>query len=190
MLGKPSRRTRRHLESNGLRATAAVVEIGDSGPTFTDGTGPSATKELLLSATLRVQPQEGPAFEKQGRFRFPKFHPPKPGDSVEVIYDPDDHDKLMLYNEPLTTADVGASLAGTGLSSGRDVSRADQAAAMKEAEKWLQAYGQSGAGLGAGGDRVADEALAKLERLQALKDQGALSDEEFEREKAKLVGEG
>jgi hypothetical protein len=45
------------------------------------------------------------------------------------------------------------------------------------------------AGSGGGGGRKAGDSIGKLERLQKLREDGALSDAEFEREKAKILAE-
>jgi hypothetical protein len=49
---------------------------------------------------------------------------------------------------------------------------------------WGTGVGSSGVGGGGTGDQI-----AKLERLQKLRQSGALTDIEFEREKAKILSE-
>jgi Short C-terminal domain/Phospholipase_D-nuclease N-terminal len=57
-------------------------------------------------------------------------------------------------------------------------------AQQQEQQKQLDTYIRQTAGSGAGGGSAADE----LTKLAALHDQNKLSDEEFERAKAKIVG--
>ena len=142
MLGKPSRRTRKHLDENGRVAQAEVLEIADSGPTFEregherkwwrpddaipDWMRPSRQiYEIALKTRLRVRPEGEPEFDVETTIRFPQSYEPKAGDEIEVIYDPEDHDKLMLgeYDPHDASLDEGTK---------------------KTAQDWLNAYGQGG----------------------------------------------
>ena len=149
MLGKPSRRTRRHLNEKGRVAQAEVLEIADTGPTIEregadrkwwrpddsipDWMRPSRqVYEMALKTRLRVRPEGEAEFDVETTIRFPESYEPKVGDEIEVIYDPDDHDKLMLgrYDPHAPTLDEGTK---------------------KTAQDWMNAYGQGGeaASLGA-----------------------------------------
>jgi hypothetical protein len=87
-------------------------------------------------------------------------------------------------------ANAEARVAGTkssagglsGISSAFGQARAMQAMASKL--PWGTGVGSSGVGGGGTGDQI-----AKLERLQKLRQSGALTDIEFEREKAKILSE-
>lgn len=186
MFGKASRRTRKRLQKHGRTATATVVQVAGFGPALTRGEGPSREREVVLKATLRVEPGDEAPFEVSGTFRFPKGAVPEEGGKVSVIYDPADHDEVMLEDLVVPEAALGPAIAGTGLGSGRRLDAAQQQDMMQEAQAWLSAYGQGGAGLGgAPGDPVQE-----LERLSLLKQQGAISEAEFEAEKARLLGHG
>ena len=137
MLGKPSRRTREHLNENGRVAQAEVLEIADSGPTF-DRTGPERkwwrpdnaipewmrpgqqVHEIALKTRLRVRPEGEPEFDVETTIRFPQRYEPKVGDEIEVVYDPEDHDELMLGRyEPHDASRVATgAISGPGMTTG------------------------------------------------------------------------
>jgi putative oligomerization/nucleic acid binding protein len=110
-----------------------------------------------------------------------------------VIYDPEDHEKVIL--DESTEAVTGAALAGAGL----DPNAINDALAA--AKQWQQQAGAagaggpavinlSGAGLGGlgGAPAPAADPVDQLERLAKLHESGALTDAEFAQEKAKLLG--
>jgi hypothetical protein len=188
MLGKPSKRLKKQLEENGVRAQAKVLEVAEKGMAVTNGAeGVVANTTLAMKATLEITPEDGtPAFQVTQRFRFSQFAVPTAGQTLAVIYDPEDHDKLIL--DESADAQQGAVLAGAGL----DPNTIQDA--MKAAQQWQQ----QGAALQAGqmpgvpappAAAPADaDPVAQLEKLQALKEKGALTDAEFAQEKAKILG--
>jgi hypothetical protein len=188
MLGKPSKRLKKHLEENGVHSQAKVLEVAEKGMAVTSGAeGVVANTTLALKCKLEITPEDGtPAFQITERFRFSQFAVPTAGQTVAVIYDPADHGKLILDESP--DAVQGAALAGAGL----DPNTIQDA--MKAAQQWQQ----QGAALQAGqfggmpqapaAAPAAADPVAQLEKLQALKEKGALTDAEFEAEKAKILG--
>jgi hypothetical protein len=188
VLGKPSKRLKKQLEENGVRAPAKVIEIAEKGMAVTTGAeGVVANTELALKCRLEVQPPDGtPAFEVTERFRFPQLAVPSAGQTIPVIYDLNDHDKLILDDSP--EAQQQAMLAGAGLD-GDAIQTA-----MKAAQQWQQQAGGQVPGqvvsLGTPGAAPAEaDPVAQLEKLQALKEKGALTDSEFEQQKAKILGD-
>jgi hypothetical protein len=182
MLGKPSRRLRKHLEKKGRIATAAVVEISGWGPTVGSGggdAGPIRDAELVLKATLRIAPDDQQPFEVTDKFRFPKGGEPSQGDEIGVIYDPDDHDKVMLEPPDLSEAAVG--IKGDGIGSGRKLDKNQREDMMQEAQGWLEAFGEGSAGPRA-------DPIDQVARLAEQKEKGEISAAEFEAQKAKLLG--
>src|SRR3954451_23236894 len=101
MLGKPSKRLKKQLEENGKRANATVVEIAEKGMAVTRGAeGVIGNTELALKTHLRVQPDDEPEFEVRKRFSFPQLAVPSEGQTVPVLYDPQDHDKILVDYSP------------------------------------------------------------------------------------------
>jgi hypothetical protein len=183
MLGKPSRRTRKRLEEAGKKANATVVEIAEKGMAVTSGAeGVVANTELALKTKLTVHAEEGD-FEVRETFRYPQLAVPSAGMQIAVIYDPSDHDKIMLDDSP--DAQQAAVMAGAGIDAGAIGD------AIANAQKMQQQATQGGAmNMGGMGMPGAADPVDKLEKLQALKEKGALTDAEFEAQKAKILGEG
>jgi hypothetical protein len=170
-----------HLETNGVRAPATVVEIASWGSDTESSQGeidledelikkmpgetlaPSNTGAWYVRKTkLRIKPEDGPEFEMEGKIRYGDhgLDVPKAGDEISVIYDPNDHSKVMVapptdMEEALRTADalgkakIGFQVGGGGakpgpakppseeqLASSQD--QMDQAAAMlQQAQQFM-----------------------------------------------------
>jgi hypothetical protein len=182
MLGKPSKRMTKKLEGSGKRANATVVEIAEKGMSVTSGPeGVIASTELVLKTRLKVQPDDEPEFEVTERFRYPQLAVPSPGMVLPVIYDPQDHEKIMIDRSPEAQQQAALSQAGIDPGAlGQMISQAQQ----------MQA-GMPGTGQMPGMAAPAqpqDDHVEQLEKLVALKEKGALTDAEFEAEKAKILG--
>jgi hypothetical protein len=191
MLGKPSKRLKKQLEENGKRAPATVVEIAEKGMAVTRGAeGVVANTELALKAHLRVQPDDEPEFEVKKRFSFPQMAVPSPGQTVPVLYDPQDHDKIMVDYTP--EAQQGAALSAAGI----DPSQIGQL--MQQAQQMQAQAGQMQGGM-PGMAQVPGvspppaqpqvDPVEQLEKLAKLKESGALTEAEFEAEKAKILAQ-
>jgi hypothetical protein len=96
MLGRPSRSTRKALEARGQSALAVVLEVGGHGMTMSAGNQTSWSNEVALKTRIRVEPAGEPTFEWEGQQRFWQSQKPVPGDRIWVLFDPEDHRKLML----------------------------------------------------------------------------------------------
>ena len=122
---------------------------------------------------------------------------PKAGDRIDVLYDPGDHEQVMVA-PPTAEEDRQRAMAALGDSnlisiggnsgglSGEAQEQHRQAlAAAEKAQQMMQQFmgGSSGGGEGSP-DPIA------LAQLQALRDGGAITAEEFEAAKARLLGEG
>ena len=191
MLGKPSKRVKKQLEENGKRANATVVEIAEKGMAVTRGAeGVIGNTELALKTHLRVQPDDEPEFEVKKRFSYPQLAVPSAGQTVPVIYDPSDHDKIIVDYSP--EAQQSAALSSAGIDAG------SLSALMSQAQQMQAQAAQMQPGMGMGQvPGMAPQAPAQpqadpveqLERLAKLKDQGALTESEFEAEKARILGQ-
>jgi hypothetical protein len=209
MLGKPSRRDRKHLEERGKTAEATVLEIAEKGMAVTNGAeGVISNTELVLKTHLRVEPLGEPAFEVEKRFRYPQLSVPSAGQKVVVRYDPEDHENVDIDREQtvaLAFAPLRAMTAQTNEMTSRLGNMNDLLATVREAqaasggdrEKLAEALR---AKLGAQGVVVEsadvagpaagdDPTISALERLAALHASGALTDAEFAAQKARVLGE-
>jgi hypothetical protein len=212
MLGKPSRRTRKKLEEHGKRAPAVVVEIAERGMSVTSGSGQLvANTEVMLKTKLRVEPEDEPAFEVEERFRYPQLSIPSVGSRLAVIYDPSDHDRIMIDRSPEGVAAQFANVPGL---QGTDLQ--GLMATVQEAQSQTQdpqelarilqqqlgtnvnvsqqdssgvSFGAPPAGFGAPAPAPEEDPVDKLAKLAELREKGMLTDAEFESQKARILGE-
>lgn len=184
MLGKPSKRLRKRLEENGVRAQARVIEVAEKGMAVTNGAeSVVANTTLALKCRLEITPPDGtPAFQVHERFRFSQFAVPSAGQTIPVIFDPADHEKVMLDEDP--EAARNAMLASAGI----DPAMIEQA--IQASQEARESAGLSPLQMPAGtaAAPAAPDPVAQLERLQALREKGALTDAEFETQKARILG--
>jgi hypothetical protein len=132
-MGKPDKK----LAKTGVKATATVLEIASIGKTIRKtGFFAAETVEDDRKSKLRVEPEDEPAFEVSGTFRYPRSAIPAVGDKVPVIYDPSDHDKAMIGEIKGPSESELKEVAGTGIGSGGAMAGVD---GMAEAQKWLDA---------------------------------------------------
>ncbi|MCW3040134.1 MAG: hypothetical protein JWM31_2039 [Solirubrobacterales bacterium] len=197
MLGKPSRRTQRKLEDHGTHAPATVLAISDRGMAVSHNGGALVSDtEVILKTHLRVEPAGDPSFEVEKRLRFGQMSTPVAGSQIAVIFDPEDHDDLML--DPAGPAAGAMATVVPGLGSMQDILntvRTAKAASGGDRQALSEAlrtqFGGAGATVlsgGAGFGAPADP-LDELAKLGALHDQGVLTDEEFTTQKRRLLGE-
>ena len=209
MLGKPSRRTRKKLEEHGKRAPAVVLEIAEKGMAVTSGSGQLvANTEVMLKTKVRVEPDDEPAFEVEERFRYPQLSIPSVGSRLAVIYDPQDHDKIMIDRSVEGVATQFANvpgLQGTDLQGLMNTVQQAEAQTQdpQELARILQqqlgtsvnvqqdtsgvTFGTPPAGFGAA--PAEEDPVDKLAKLAELREKGMLTDAEFESQKARILGE-
>jgi hypothetical protein len=187
MLGKPSKRTLKQLEENGKRANATVVEIAEKGMAVTRGAeGVIGNTELALKTHLRVQPDDEPEFEVKKRFSYPQMAVPAAGQTVPVLYDPGDHDKIIVDYSP--DAQQNAALNALDAEDAQNLSALMQQAQQLRAQAGqVQGIGQV-PGMAPPAPAQADP-VEQLEKLAKLKESGALTDAEFQAEKAKILSQ-
>jgi hypothetical protein len=176
MLGRKSPEEKLR-EGNGERATATVLQRKDGAdialgvdhnlstgvPKWMDHEGDIQKH----SYTLRVEPAGEPAFEAQVAIRENHLHglrAPGIGDTVAVLFNPDDHGDVAFDIEATRT----------------------QAAERNEQQGRVIRAG--GARIIAP-QQNAPDAVDKLKELADLHDRGALTDAEFASQKAKLLAE-
>jgi Short C-terminal domain len=193
MLGKPSKKLKKQLEESGKRANATVVEIAEKGMAVTRGAeGVIGNTELALKTHLRVQPDDEPEFEVKKRFSYPQLAVPSAGQTVPVIYDPNDHDKIIVDYSP--EAQQSAAFSAAGIDPSQIGQLMEQAQQMRAQTAGMQGMGQMpgmGQVPGMAPQQPAQpqvDPVEQLEKLAKLKESGALTEAEFEAEKAKILG--
>src|SRR3954447_6573683 len=188
MLGKPSKRLKKQLEENGKRANATVVEIAEKGMAVTRGAeGVIGNTELALKTHLRVQPDDEPEFEVKKRFSFPQMAVPGAGQTVPVLYDPQDHDKIIVDYSP--EAQQSAAFSAAGIDPGQIGQLMEQAQQMRAQAGQMPGMGQVPGMTPPAPAQPQADPVEQLEKLAKLKESGALTDAEFEAEKAKILSQ-
>lgn len=164
-----------HLEKNGVRAPATVVDIASWGSDHESQSGeidledelirkmpgetlaPSNTGAWYVRKTkLKIRPADEPEFEMEGKIRYGDFglKVPKAGAEIDVVYDPNDHQKVMVApptaeEEALRTAEalgkakIGFTVGGGGARPGGGQPPSDEQMAgyqqqMDQAQSMLQ----------------------------------------------------
>jgi hypothetical protein len=218
MLGHNKRLEGKLREQGGSKAWATVLEskqqwASSGGTNKVSGQAGSFTIHQKLK--LRVEPEAQDPFEVTLKQVFNDAHGqhiPQEGWSVKVIYDPSDHSKVVIDLEEMFVrpgvADREAAVARheQALAMSRDPeARAQQIQRMQAeamasagvspdllamqqqmAAKFL-AGRAAGAGQAAAGPTAPDVA-DQLGKLADLRDRGALTEDEFQQQKAKLLG--
>jgi hypothetical protein len=161
---------------------------------------PDSATSANVNLNLVVQADGVPAVSIEHSCMAPTKKWPYPGATLPVTFDRADPDRLKIRWDDVPEAGAMAkqqadALAaqlnqgggGQVVSGDGDVSGIVEA--LREAMPGAQisvdrrSDGLSGDGAGAGADNV-----AQLERLVRLRDSGALTEQEFEREKARILG--
>ena len=208
---KPSRRLRKHLEAHGRNATATVLEIAPRGwNEFRDERGWDAESHNFdpmrswcrRETRIRVHGVDGSDVDTEAKLTFRAATlPDETGMEIDVVYDPADPSKVMVDDDGqmarLGQAEVGAAK-GMIEEAGYNP---EEALGTAEAVR-------SGEGLNdlmSGAMESAREAQARiaadpqgalramqeqqLDQLARLRDQGALTEADFEEARRRLMGE-
>jgi hypothetical protein len=156
------------LFQTGERATAVIEGV--------EATGTMINNQPQVYLTLRVQPRHGSEFIHQRRLVLPFGSVVQPGYLVDVAYDPANPERVALDTDPRYAATPPALYIRTR--------------PPGEQQAPAAAPGLSG-GFAAGPSAPDDDPptlIEQLERLAKLRDSGALSQDEFEAQKKKLLG--
>jgi Short C-terminal domain len=160
---------------------------------------PDSATSANVNLTLVVQAEGVSATTVEHSCIAPTKKWPYPGETLPVTLDRADPDRLKVrWDDVPESADVSRQQAealaaqlnqggrGHAVSADGDVNEIVAALQQQFPGAQIQVGdGQVVSGAGAGGD---DDRIAELERLAKLKESGALTEEEFEREKARILG--
>jgi hypothetical protein len=164
---------------------------------------PDSASSGNVHLTLVLQAEGFPATNVDLDCLAPTKKWPYPGEQLPVTFDRADPERIKVRWDDVPEGrqqaeDQAAALAqmmnqGGGAQSVQSGDPADIVAALQQAMPGanIQVQGGGMPGVGqppqAGGDD-SDDRVAQLERLAKLKDSGALTEQEFEREKARVLG--
>lgn len=187
MFGNKKRQIQKLSEDGGVEAWGTVLssqELSRSG----GSTGPNPYQPqddtFHQKVTVKVEPEGEPAFEVTFKQAFPDLV--FPNSAVKVIYDPNDHSKIAVLDGQVFRwgrpgeehQQVVFKIDGEGVSiDGKQV--LDPGSLSGQVRQGLERIGAAPA---------AADPVDQLSKLADLHDRGALTDEEFAAEKAKLLG--
>ncbi len=149
------------LFETGSKGVGTVLQVQDTGTTINDNP--------RVKMIFRVEPIDGAqAFDAQKTTTVSRVEIPRQGDRYPIWFDPSDPANTWAY---ATVAD--------------DNGRATMRQLFGEAANTFVGMGAPPAAAAA---PAAPDPMEQLEKLAALHAQGALTDEEFAAQKAKLLG--
>ena len=167
------------LFQTGTKATAVVEGVETTGTVLND-----VNVKIILR--LRVQPRFEPEFVHEREIYVPMHSLPRTGDLIEVAYDPNDRSRVALATDWRSDTAGGRQL----------ILRRPDEAPSGTAEGWETATaldaaysGQDASSAASGDESSAERIIEQLERLHRLKQDGALTEAEFEQQKARLLSE-
>jgi hypothetical protein len=215
MFGSDKRLEKNLRESGGKTAPAEITATKKGMMAISSGGDAAqlaASAHVNWKLTLRVTPDNETPFEAEVKEPYPEMGGgPSVGDTIGVLYDPNDHSKLVVdhSSEGIATTVVShmsdraqAAMAQVGGESAQDMmkeaiddpaafrekmqERASQmsANAMASAQPGMPNVFVGGAPVGGASPDPADE----IAKLADLKDRGALTEEEFQAQKKKILG--
>ena len=194
---------RAYAEVIGAEPTPISVTIGN--PNLVGNT------EIRWHLQLRVLPESEPPFDAAVHALLPQLNQPRPGARVAVLYDPKDHSRVELDHQPVSTAEsaidaitnarpdlAGAQVLGMPMTdmirqaiADPNAFRAQMMQRGTEMQQQAMAAMQTAQAQAAQPQAppVANDPVDRLERLAALKDRGLITDDEFEQQKRRILGE-
>lgn len=157
------------------------------------GSGPSQITDHM-KLTLKVEPEGEPAFEATLRQAFVNDIP-QVGGRVKVIYDPADRSKIAVLRGEVYLPGLSVDQQQRSTERVAEARAAFASGNLAEYIEQMQAEalgsGVTGAPVTASGRGAASlDVIEQLTRLADLRDRGALTEAEFQAQKAKLLAAG
>jgi hypothetical protein len=157
------RKKAEELFATGSKGAGTVIEVRDTGMTVNENP--------RVKMTFRVEPLDGsPAFDATKTATVSRVQIPRQGDRYPVWYDPQDPDKWAYA----TVAD--------------DQGRETMRQLFGEVAETFVGMGAPAAPAPTAGQAQTQDTVEQLKQLADLRSQGLLTDDEFEAQKAKLLG--
>jgi hypothetical protein len=165
---------------------------------------PDSASSSNVNLTLVVQAEGVSAVSIEHSCIAPVKKWPFPGQTLPVTFDRADPDRLKIrWDEIPESGDVAKQQAdalaaqmnqGGGGAQGMQAGGADVGELIESLQQQypgaqINVQGQPEVGGGGDAEGGEDDRVAQLERLAKLRDSGALSEQEFEREKARILGQ-
>lgn len=169
-------RSEHELFESGTKATAVVERVETTGKIIN-------SRNVRIMLGLRVRPRSEPEFTYERKLLVPISGVPQVGDLIDVAYHPDDKSKVALATDWSSDAGFGRLL----------VLRPPDEPTAAEPLGWQLDRGsdaESSAVETATSRRAsADRVIELLERLHRLRQDGVLTEAEFEQQKAQVLSD-
>lgn len=194
------------LDKVGVRAYADILAAEQTSVSVSIG-NPNlvGNSEIRWKLQLRVLPESEPSFEATLHALLPQLNRPRPGTRVTVRYDPKDHSRIELDQQSPAATAVDAITAARPDLAGSQVMGMPVAEMIRNAiadpnafraqmmQRGAEMQQQAMAAMQAAQPQpaapAAPDPVDRLERLAALKDRNLITDEEFEQQKRRILGE-
>jgi hypothetical protein len=198
---------REHLLHFGTQGQATITDVQDTGVTVNNSP--------RLRVTARIEAQGEAPFQVSKAMLFSRVAFPRIGEVWSVRFDPNNHqDFTFAPTQSFVTAPDSASAPPAAASAAislrfalsdpafkdrlrqahnaeeaREILRSVLGAQVDAMKVGFQNKDSTGTGAGAGAAPTAMDIVGQLERLTILRDKEALTPDEFETEKRKILGE-
>jgi hypothetical protein len=198
VFGHKKKLERELLAGDGTVAWATVLEGTEKWSTAS-GSGYSMPSKITdhMRLKLRVEPDTGPPFEASFSQAFSAMVP-FTGWQCKVVYDPADRTRIAVIEDSITPPGLTheqAERSAAHRAQMRDALQSGHLAEYIEEQKAKALRGELGTTVFVGGNMVSGTSHARptvvdqLAKLAELRERGALTDAEFEQQKAKLLAE-
>jgi hypothetical protein len=185
-------------EQGGTVAWATIVAADEKWRSARGGDtgfgGPSSITDHM-KVTLQVEPDGEPAFEVTFKQAF-SAHAPRPGGRAKVIYDPADHSRIAIMDGEVYMPGLSVEKQQRSRSHQAEAQAALESGHFAEYIEQRKAQALSAGGIVIGGPAAPaapapkPDVVDQLAKLADLHDRGALTDAEFQAQKAKLLASG
>lgn len=205
MFGSANRLEKKLQEGGGRSASAQVLEAKAGRMVYS--TGNTVAEELETSRVtwklkLHVIPDNEVAFDAEFKAPFPQTGGPSVGETLAVLYDPNDHTKIVIDHSSKgavtqvldhMSTEAKTALESVGGEPAQDLMQEaiDDPAAFREKMRARH----SGPVVMIGGQQVSGATVGQpvdpadeIAKLADLRDRGALTDDEFETQKKRVLG--
>ena len=148
-----------------------------------------------MQVMLQVDPEGQPTFEVTFKQAF-SSHTPRPGGRAKVIFDPADHSKIAVIEGEVYMPGLSVEKQQRSRQRSAEARAAAESGHLAEYIEQRKAEAIQAGGIVIGGPGAPAAPAAKpdvvdqLTRLADLRDRGALTEAEFQAQKAKLCAAG
>jgi Short C-terminal domain len=211
-----NKRLENKLRTQGRQAPAEILEAKQTHWVNSRPGGLAEQTDIVWKLRLQVRPADGAEFTAEVKQQFMQFDQPTVGRIVGVLYDPDNHSRVTIddsdqahldgaiseamshIENPALADAVGSFVGSIDVEKFRQNPKAYTQQMRDSAREMAAGFGASldssvvvsgSQGLPGTGDAPAADAVDQLAKLADLHDRGVVTDQEFQAQKRRLLGE-